>query len=65
MEEINHFDLEEAIEIMRKISKPKIEKKPKLINKKCKICNTDFKISIKYDGDFPLCLYHRDPNNRN
>lgn len=30
----------------------------------CKVCNTEIKMSCRYNGDFPLCQTHRDPNDR-
>lgn len=30
----------------------------------CKVCNCEMKISCKYDGDYPLCYKHRNPNDR-
>lgn len=34
------------------------------IIKKCKVCNCNITMSYKYEGKFPLCYKHRDPNNR-
>ena len=30
----------------------------------CKICNVEIKLSCHYNGEFPLCQIHRDPNHR-
>ena len=30
----------------------------------CKICNCEMYISTNYNGEFPLCKIHRDPNYR-
>ena len=30
----------------------------------CKVCNAEMFISINYNGEFPLCGIHRDPNDR-
>ena len=73
-------DIEKAFEIMKdeKIKNNNNSKKKcntykknyNIINKdqytftNCKKCNKLFKISCKYDGEFPLCYEHRDPNNR-
>lgn len=69
-------DIQLALEMMREFSlkeKKKSQvniKKFKTINKddftfaNCKTCNKLFKISCKYDGPYPLCYLHRDPNNR-
>ena len=39
------------------------KKKIKKLNY-CKICNCEINLSSNYDGEFPLCKIHRDPNNR-
>ena len=31
---------------------------------KCKICKIEVKLSCKYDGNYPLCDKHRQPNDR-
>lgn len=31
----------------------------------CKVCKCEIYISINYDGEFPLCTRHRNPNDRN
>ena len=31
---------------------------------KCKICKVEVKLSCKYDGRYPLCYKHRNPNDR-
>ena len=30
----------------------------------CKVCNCEMLISTNYNGEFPLCRIHRDPNDR-
>lgn len=30
----------------------------------CKVCNSELYISINYNGEFPLCKLHRNPNDR-
>ena len=30
----------------------------------CKICNCEMYISTNYNGEYPLCTLHRDPNDR-
>ena len=30
----------------------------------CKVCKCEIYISINYDGEFPLCTTHRNPNDR-
>lgn len=30
----------------------------------CKVCNSEMFISTNYNGEFPLCRIHRDPNDR-
>ena len=30
----------------------------------CKVCNCEMYISTNYNGEFPLCRLHRDPNDR-
>ena len=30
----------------------------------CKVCNCEIKLSNRYNGEFPLCRQHRDPNDR-
>lgn len=30
----------------------------------CKVCGNEMKISSNYNGEFPLCFQHRDPNHR-
>lgn len=30
----------------------------------CKVCNCEMYISTNYNGEFPLCRVHREPNNR-
>lgn len=30
----------------------------------CKVCNCEMYISTNYNGEFPLCRMHRDPNDR-
>jgi len=30
----------------------------------CKVCNCEMYISTNYNGEFPLCRIHRDPNDR-
>jgi hypothetical protein len=30
----------------------------------CKVCNCELYISINYNGEFPLCRLHRNPNDR-
>jgi len=71
-------DVELAFEQMRqKILENKSLNNPNKSNKKykiidtnqfkltnCKVCNISIKISCKYDGQYPLCYVHRDPNNR-
>lgn len=67
-------DIEEALLLMRKYSREKSEYKQKknydskiednytITN--CKVCNDEFKISCLYNGGYPLCKLHRDPNER-
>ena len=31
---------------------------------KCKVCKVQVKLSCKYDGGYPLCYKHRNPNDR-
>tara|TARA_B100001093_G_scaffold509668_1_gene574134 strand:- start:5 stop:262 length:258 start_codon:yes stop_codon:yes gene_type:complete len=31
---------------------------------KCKICNLEIKLPCTYKGEFPLCISHRNPNDR-
>ena len=31
----------------------------------CKECNCEMSISTNYNGEFPLCFRHRNPNDRN
>jgi len=49
-----------------KIEKEKKEKESISLFKfeNCKMCNTPVKLSCKYDGNYPLCYIHRDPNDR-
>lgn len=30
----------------------------------CKVCNSEMYISTNYNGEFPLCITHRNPNDR-
>ena len=30
----------------------------------CKICNQEVRLSCNYNGNYPLCYIHRDPNER-
>jgi hypothetical protein len=30
----------------------------------CKVCNFEMKLSSNYSGEFPLCIVHRNPNDR-
>lgn len=30
----------------------------------CKVCSCEMYISTNYNGEFPLCRIHRDPNDR-
>ena len=30
----------------------------------CKICNIEIKLPCTYNGNYPLCIKHRDPNQR-
>ena len=30
----------------------------------CKVCNCEIKLSCRYSGEYPLCIAHRDPNDR-
>ena len=32
---------------------------------RCKVCNREVKLSSHYNGEFPLCFSHRNPNDRN
>ena len=68
-------DIELAIEFMKKNSLKnkkllinnknyKVIDENNLITTKCKICNINFKISTKYNGNYPLCYEHRDINNK-
>ena len=67
-------DIEEALLLMRKYSREKSEyKQIKNYDSKiednytitnCKVCNAEFKISCLYNGGYPLCKQHRDPNER-
>lgn len=56
-------DLWGEFEIMREIYKNN-KKEDNFIIKKCKVCNCDITMSYKYEGKYPLCYKHRDPNNR-
>ena len=31
---------------------------------KCKVCKEEIKMSCKYNGNYPLCYKHRNPNER-
>ena len=68
-------DIELALELMKANSLKdkksygnnknyKIKNKDDFITTSCKVCKIEFKISCKYDGNYPLCYFHRDPNNR-
>ena len=67
-------DIEEALLLMRKHAKAKAQyNKERNFDSKiednytitnCKVCNTEFKISCLYNGGYPLCIRHRDPNER-
>ena len=67
-------DIEEALLLMRKHARSKTEyNKERNFNSKiednytitnCKVCNAEFKISCLYNGGYPLCKQHRDPNER-
>ena len=79
MEELTEESIDEAINFMKKISTKTNEKKETPFNygkkykgeftseyttTKCNICKISFKISSTYDGEYPLCYIHRDPNQR-
>ena len=79
MNELTEESIDEAINFMKKISAKTDDKKEIPLNygkkykgeftseyttTKCYICKTSFKISSAYDGEFPLCYVHRDPNER-
>lgn len=67
-------DIQEALLLMRKHAKSKTQynKERNFESKiednytitKCKVCDTEFKISCLYNGGYPLCKQHRDPNER-
>lgn len=67
-------DIEEALLLMRKHAREKeVYKHKRNFDSKiednytithCKVCNAEFKISCLYNGGYPLCKLHRDPNER-
>tara|TARA_E500000178_G_C17037453_1_gene764284 strand:- start:6492 stop:6728 length:237 start_codon:yes stop_codon:yes gene_type:complete len=51
-----------------KLTINKIDKNKKVIDNyissNCKICNLPIKLPNTYNGTYPLCIIHRDPNDR-
>jgi len=71
---MNSPELEKLIEQIWKDADFKIEEKKK-VNKirkiednfyfsYCKICNIKIKLPSTYNGNYPLCFSHRNPNDR-
>lgn len=59
-------DFTKKVETKVDIKKNKIRKVTEynLVIANCKVCNCELKISCEYNGDYPLCYRHRNPNDR-
>jgi hypothetical protein len=80
IDKISNDEMEEAMNIMitnrqeqklqdkkphnNKIYKYNRDENENYTTVNCKVCNLTFMISSKYDGSFPLCYKHRNPNDR-
>ena len=52
-----------SAEIIKKEKIRKISSSGKTISY-CKVCNKEMYLSDTYNGEYPLCKIHRDPNDR-